>query len=102
MYEKEYAVVVLPLRASLASQTRGSQSLLFGVKSQPTCICVALFSILPRLIVLGVASVIVFTWDLTQLSFFVPHGTVLVAGLYPFVVGDVVKIVFAWIETRER
>ncbi len=57
---------------------------------------------LPRLLALCSASAIVFVCGLTQLSFFVPAGTVLAAGLYPFVLGDVVKIGVAWIATRRR
>jgi biotin transporter BioY len=40
-------------------------------------------------------SVAMYVFGLTWLSRFVPEGTVLQAGLYPFVVGDVIKIVAA-------
>jgi biotin transporter BioY len=40
-------------------------------------------------------SVAMYIFGLTWLSRFVPEGTVLQAGLYPFVIGDLIKIVAA-------
>ncbi|HDL3074101.1 TPA: biotin transporter BioY, partial [Mannheimia haemolytica] len=42
-----------------------------------------------------IASVITFAFGLAQLSFFVPEGTVLQAGLYPFILGGVLKALLA-------
>ncbi|QLB42242.1 MULTISPECIES: biotin transporter BioY [Mannheimia] len=42
-----------------------------------------------------IASVITFAFGLAQLSFFVPEGTVLQAGLYPFILGGVIKALLA-------
>lgn len=41
------------------------------------------------------ASAITFAFGLAQLSFFVPEGTVLQAGLYPFILGGVIKAILA-------
>ena len=57
---------------------------------------------LPRLITLCLAGVIVFLCGLTQLSLYLPHSTVLAAGLYPFIVGDMVKILVAWVATMSK
>lgn len=43
-------------------------------------------------VAMGVGSAVLFACGLAQLSFFVPRGAVLAAGLYPFVVGDLLKI----------
>ncbi|MBM3172404.1 MAG: biotin transporter BioY [Chloroflexi bacterium] len=40
-------------------------------------------------------SIVMYVFGLAWLSRFVPEGTVLQAGLYPFIVGDLVKIVAA-------
>ena len=40
-------------------------------------------------------TLIIFGCGLSQLSLFVPHGSVLALGLYPFVVGGIVKIALA-------
>lgn len=42
-----------------------------------------------------VANVVMFAAGLLQLSFFVPEGTVLQHGLYPFIAGGVVKSILA-------
>lgn len=42
-----------------------------------------------------VASVITFAFGLAQLSFFVPEGKVLELGLYPFILGGVIKAILA-------
>lgn len=41
------------------------------------------------------ASVITFAFGLAQLSFFVPADKLLAAGLYPFIIGGVIKAVLA-------
>ncbi|AHG85602.1 Biotin biosynthesis protein BioY [Bibersteinia trehalosi USDA-ARS-USMARC-190] len=41
------------------------------------------------------ASVITFAFGLAQLSFFVPEGKVLELGLYPFILGGVIKAALA-------
>ena len=40
-------------------------------------------------------SVVIYIFGLSWLAHFVPQGTVLQAGLYPFIIGDVIKIVAA-------
>ena len=40
-------------------------------------------------------SVVIYTFGLSWLAHFVPQGTVLHAGFYPFIIGDVVKIIAA-------
>ncbi|MDP8033139.1 biotin transporter BioY [Pasteurella atlantica] len=47
------------------------------------------------LVVVFVASVLIFAFGLAQLSFFVPADKVLAYGLYPFILGGVIKAVLA-------
>ena len=57
---------------------------------------------LPRIVTLTLATIVLFACGLTQLSFFVPAHALLAAGLYPFIVGEVVKIALALILTRAK
>jgi biotin transport system substrate-specific component len=40
-------------------------------------------------------NVVIYLPGLVQLSFFVPEGTVLEFGLYPFIAGDLIKLYIA-------
>ena len=42
-----------------------------------------------------IATIATFVFGLTHLSFFVPEGTVLQFGLYPFIIGGIIKAVLA-------
>lgn len=46
-------------------------------------------------IVALLASVVIYTFGLVQLSLFVPADKVLAVGLYPFILGDIVKALLA-------
>jgi len=46
-------------------------------------------------IVALIATAATFVFGLIHLSFFVPEGTVLQFGLYPFIIGGIIKAVLA-------
>lgn len=52
-------------------------------------------SFLRAMVAMFLGSVVLFTCGLTQLALFMPQGQVLQAGLFPFVIGDVMKMVAA-------
>ena len=49
-------------------------------------------SIFKLFAVLFVAEILIYAFGLTQLSFFIPSEAVLSAGLYPFILGDLTKM----------
>jgi biotin transporter BioY len=50
----------------------------------------------PLALKLLVACIIYFACGLLQLSVFLPLDKLLFAGLYPFIIGDLIKMTFVW------
>ena len=46
-------------------------------------------------VAMAVGSLVIYVFGLAWLAYFVPKGSVLAVGLYPFIPGDLIKVVLA-------